>query len=176
MPPRRSFMCNEHRALPSYRRRAFAWMANHQPSLQINGYRWIEGMEDLLLDLRKSGVEMHIITNYPVILLSAQIPNSQRCKPRNYNQAGLAIHCLQLIQPCRCTNCWPLYCERPINLLLNCIREQLPPHMRFPPGNHLARGNGVVPGCLFLGAWANYLTQRTACPKACLLCRCGISG
>lgn len=37
------------------------------PTPQINGYRWIEGMEDLLLDLRKSGVEMHIITNYPVL-------------------------------------------------------------------------------------------------------------
>lgn len=36
------------------------------PLLQINGYRWIEGMEELLLDLKKSGVELHIITNYPV--------------------------------------------------------------------------------------------------------------
>ena len=34
--------------------------------LQINGYRWMEGVEQLLLDLGRQGVEMHIITNYPV--------------------------------------------------------------------------------------------------------------
>lgn len=33
---------------------------------QINGYRWMEGVEELLLDLGRQGVEMHIITNYPV--------------------------------------------------------------------------------------------------------------
>jgi len=32
----------------------------------INGYRWIDGIEQLLLDLDKSGAEMHIITNYPM--------------------------------------------------------------------------------------------------------------
>ena len=35
-------------------------------TLQINGYRWIEGVEQLLYKLRSRDVEMHIITNYPV--------------------------------------------------------------------------------------------------------------
>ena len=35
-------------------------------SLQINGYRWIEGIEELLFTLRRQGVEMHIVTNYPL--------------------------------------------------------------------------------------------------------------
>lgn len=32
----------------------------------VNGYRWIEGVEQLLYKLRSRNVEMHIITNYPV--------------------------------------------------------------------------------------------------------------
>src|SRR5688572_5056557 len=30
------------------------------------GYAWIGGMEGLLSDLRKRGVEMHLVSNYPL--------------------------------------------------------------------------------------------------------------
>lgn len=40
-------------------------MSFTQHWLQVNGYRWIDGMEFLLLDLARQGVEMHIFSNYP---------------------------------------------------------------------------------------------------------------
>ena len=32
----------------------------------MNGYRYMDGMERLLLDLKRQDVEMHVISNYPV--------------------------------------------------------------------------------------------------------------
>lgn len=34
--------------------------------LQMTGYRFLDGIEELLSDLNQAGVEMHIMSNYPV--------------------------------------------------------------------------------------------------------------